>query len=285
MAISLFHECPSSAYPARFSKKAGPASFRLQSGEGGQNMSASFFSHLAELRRRLILCLLCATVLTVVAWNFHSFLLTVVLAPVTRLTPTSTMIFTGLPDAFAVAFKVSLWAGLMASAPFCLLQLWAFVAPGLLPSERSKAPLLTLLAVVLFVSGALFAYFVAFPLTFRFFLAFSSEELTPLLAVDRYLSLALSLVAAFALSFQMPLVLTFLAHVGIVSPKFLRKNRSYAVVCIFIAAAVLTPPDVISQIVLACPLLLLYALSGLMVGATTRRAEATEQAADSEKFS
>jgi hypothetical protein len=139
-------------------------------------------------------------------------------------------------------------------SPFCLYQLWAFAAPGLRKEEKAKVPKLAALATVLFLAGAAFAYFIAFPLTFQFFLAFSSDAMQPLLAIDRYMSLAMSLVLAFAAAFQLPLVLMFLAAIGLIGPEFLRKNRSYAIVLIFVVAAVLTPPDVMSQIILAAAL-------------------------------
>jgi sec-independent protein translocase protein TatC len=225
-----------------------------------------FLDHLAELRRRLIYCLILTTILSAVAWNFADALLGLIMEPVLRWLPEDrSLIYTGLPDAFSITFKTSLWAGVLASAPFCLYQLWAFVAPGLKEEERAKVPLLTGLATALFLAGAAFAYFLAFPITFKFFLTFSSEAMRPLLAADRYLSLVMSLMLAFALAFQMPLVLTFLAGLGLIGPEFLKKNRSYAIIVIFIVAAVLTPPDVVSQIFLAAALIVLYEFSLLMV--------------------
>jgi sec-independent protein translocase protein TatC len=226
----------------------------------------SFLGHLAELRRRLIYCLVGVIICAAIAWNFAEPIMSLVLAPVLeRLPDDRALIYTGLPDAFAASLKISLWAGFMASAPFCLYQIWAFVAPGLLPEEKAKAPRLTAMAAVLFAAGALFAYFVAFPLTFDFFLAFSSEGLQPLLTVDRYMSLVMGLAAAFALSFQLPLVLMFLARLGLITPEFLKKQRSYAIIAIFIVAAILTPPDVVSQILLAGTLIILYELSVVLV--------------------
>jgi sec-independent protein translocase protein TatC len=186
--------------------------------------------------------------------------------PVLRYLPKDkNLVYTGLPDAFSVTFRISLWAGAVASAPLTLYQIWSFIAPGLHREEKAKVPLLTLMATVLFLAGACFAYFIAFPLTFRFFLTFSSDAMQPLLTVDRYMSLAMSLVLAFALSFQLPLVLMFLARLGLVCPEFLRRNRTYAIVIIFIVAAVLTPPDVISQIMMAAVLIFLYEFSIFLV--------------------
>jgi sec-independent protein translocase protein TatC len=129
------------------------------------------------------------------------------------------------------------------------------------------------MATILFLAGTAFAYFIAFPMTFKFFLTFSSESMQPLLTVDRYMSLVMGMIAAFALSFQLPLILMFLARLGLVTPEFLRRQRAYAIVFIFILAAILTPPDVISQLILAGTLLLLYEISILLVNAQYRARE------------
>jgi sec-independent protein translocase protein TatC len=244
-----------------------------QDGDVGKT-GTGFLDHLAELRRRLIACLIVVALLTAVSWNFADRILALIMEPVLNLMPNdSSLIYTGLPDAFSVTFKVSFWSGAVLSAPFWLYQLWAFVAPGLLPGEKAKVPALTILATVLFLAGVAFAYFLAFPITFSFFLTFSSEAMKPLLTVDRYMALVMSLVLAFAISFQLPMILMFLGRLGLVTPAFLKKQRPYAVVLIFILAAVLTPPDVISQILLAVALLILYELSVFLVKRQARTRE------------
>jgi sec-independent protein translocase protein TatC len=226
----------------------------------------SLLGHLAELRRRIIYSLICVFLLACVAWNFSGPILDLVMRPVLALLPAEAgLYYTGLPDAFSISFKVSLWAAFVAGAPFCLYQIWAFVAPGLLAEEKAKAIPLTFMATGLFLAGAAFAYLVAFPMTFKFFLAFSSEAMRPLLTIDRYMSLVMSMVLAFALSFQLPLALMFLSRLGLVSSGFLAKKRGYAIVLIFVVAAILTPPDVVSQIILAGTLIILYEFSLFLV--------------------
>lgn len=243
--------------------------------------SMSLFDHLAELRRRLIYCLICVFALTMGAWNFAGWILDLVMGPVLSLLPADTSLYyTGLPDAFSITFKVSLWAGVVAGSPFCLYQLWAFMAPGLLPEEKAKVPHLTIMATTLFLAGTVFAYVVAFPMTFKFFLAFSSDAMRPLLTIDRYMSLVMGMILAFALSFQLPLILMFLSRLGVVSSDFLNRKRSYAIVIIFILAAVLTPPDIISQIILAGTLILLYELSVFLVRGQEKARKASLTAAE-----
>jgi len=229
----------------------------------------SFWEHLAELRSRLLKAILGILAGCILAWNMAEKLLGCLLRPVLKELPDGqALIFTGLEDAFLLMFKTSLWAGFLLASPWWLWQAWAFVAPALTRMEKRAVLPLTIIATLLLVSGTAFAYFLAFPLTFKFFLAFSSEVLQPLPAADRYLSLAMGLILAFALAFQLPLVLMLLNRLGLVEAEGLRRRRSYAIIIFFIAGAVLTPPDVASQIALALVLMGLYELSILL---TSRR--------------
>jgi sec-independent protein translocase protein TatC len=232
----------------------------------GDTGEMSFFDHLAELRWRLIKSALALALGALVCWPFAAGILEFLLRPVLDFLPAGQgLIYTGLPDAFVVTLKISLWAGALLTSPLWLYQLWAFVAPGLRAGEKKRVPFLALLAVLLLLAGVAFAYYLAFPLTFKFFLTFSSEALQPFLAVDRYLALAMGLIAAFALAFQLPLILMFLGHLNLITAGFLRRQRRYAILAIFIAAAILTPPDAISQCLLAAALMLLYELSILLM--------------------
>jgi sec-independent protein translocase protein TatC len=173
--------------------------------------------------------------------------------------------FFGLQDAFTLNLKISLWAGLLISSPLSLYELWAFCAPGLNPSERKRVPRLAFLALFLFLAGVSFAYFLVWPLTFRFFLGFSSETIRPLLAGDQYLSLVMGLTLVFALAFQLPLILMFLGKIGLITSQTLKKYRPYAIIAFFVIGAILTPPDAVSQCFLAGTLCLLYELSVFLV--------------------
>jgi sec-independent protein translocase protein TatC len=225
----------------------------------------SLWEHLAELRSRIIKALLGIAAGCVLAWNIADILLDCLLRPVLKELPAGqALVFTGLEDAFLLVFKTSLWAGFLLASPWWIWQAWAFVAPALTTLEKKAVPRLTALATLLLAGGAAFAYFLAFPLTFRFFLAFSSEVLQPLPAADRYLSLAMGLILAFALAFQLPLILMFLNRLGLVEPEGLRRRRSYAIIIFFIVGALLTPPDVASQVALAAVLMGLYELSILL---------------------
>jgi sec-independent protein translocase protein TatC len=222
----------------------------------------SLWEHLAELRSRVIKALLGVLAGAILAWSMAGSLLGILLRPVLKELPAGQgLIFTGLEDAFLLLFKISLWAGVLLSSPWWIWQVWAFIAPALTKLEKRAVPLLTALGTLLLISGAAFAYFLAFPFTFKFFLSFSSEVLTPLLAADRYLSMAMGLILAFALAFQLPLALMLLSRLGLVDAEWLRRRRGYAIIIFFIVGALLTPPDVASQVVLALALMGLYELS------------------------
>ncbi len=232
------------------------------SGPAAASEDLSLIGHLAELRRRLIKSLLAVTAGCIVTWNFAEGLLGFLMKPVLDvLPPGQGLIYTGLQDGFVITVKTSLWAGVLVSAPFWMYQLWAFVAPALYAREKKQVGRLTALATVLLLAGAAFAYFLAFPLAFNFFIKFSSPAMHPLLALDRYCSLAMGIILGFALGFQLPLGLMFLGRLGVLDAAFLRRHRRYAIVLAFIVGAVLTPPEVISQILLASALLVLYELS------------------------
>ena len=222
-----------------------------------------FLEHLEELRKRLIRCAVAILLGFIVAYIFKEPLFEILVRPLVAALDASgnTMIFTGLPEAFFTYLKVSLLAGLVLALPVVFYEFWMFVAPGLYHRERTVVIPIVLCSLFFFAAGSLFAYYVVFPLGFKFFLSFASETIRPLPSMKEYLSFASKMLLAFGLAFELPLVLTGLAWFGLVDAAFLKKNRKYAVLVFFTVAAVLTPPDVISQVLLAIPLLGLYELS------------------------
>jgi len=221
-----------------------------------------FMAHLEELRDRLVKCFYAIAAGFCIAYGFKEKLFDILMRPLLDVMGKGDkLIFTGLPEAFFTYMKVALIAGLMLASPVLLYQFWMFVAPGLYQKEKKVLLPIIFLSTLFFTGGALFGYFYVFPIGFRFFLGFSNETLQAMPSMKEYLGFSSTMLLAFGVVFELPLVLTAMARIGIVSADFLRKNRKYAILIIFIVAAILTPPDVISQVLMAIPMMLLYELS------------------------
>jgi len=227
---------------------------------------APFTAHLDELRKRLITCFIAVGVGFAICYGFKEKLFQILVQPLLRVMKTDeTLIFTGLPEAFFTYLKVALLSGLMLAAPIIIYQFWMFVAPGLYQREKRLMLPIVFLSTFFFVGGSLFGYFIVFPWGFKFFLGFANEHIRALPSMKEYLGFTAKLLLAFGLVFELPLVITFLAKLGLVSVDFLKKNRKYALLLFFAGAAILTPPDVVTQIMMALPLMVLYEIS--IVGA------------------
>jgi len=240
-----------------------------------ENKQASFVAHLTELRSRLVKSIIYLFIFFVVCYffaeNIYSFLLTPYAEAVKDDPINRRMIFTALHETFITYLKVAFFAAMFVASPIILTQIWKFVAPGLYKNEK-KALLPYLIATpVLFLVGGMLVYYLIMPLAIKFFLTFeTSAQITKLpiqleAKVNEYLSLIMRLIFAFGISFQLPVLLSLLARVGFVDSEYLKKRRKYVIVIIFAVAAILTPPDPITQIGLGIPLLILYELSILSV--------------------
>ena len=221
-----------------------------------------FTSHLEELRNRLIRCFIAIAVGFAIAYLFKEKLFDILTRPLIQVMEQGdTLIFTGIPEAFFTYLKVSLLAGILLAVPVITYEFWMFVAPGLYQKERRMMLPIVLISSVFFVGGALFGYFIVFPYGFDFLLGFATENLRPLPSMKEYLSFSAKLLIAFGFVFELPLVLTFLARLGLVTVPFLKKNRKYALLLFFVGSALLTPPDVVTQIMMSVPLMILYEIS------------------------
>jgi sec-independent protein translocase protein TatC len=216
-------------------------------------------AHLEELRKRLIYSFLSVGVAFGISYAYIKEIVEILMRPLVRVLPAgSTLVFTAVPEAFFTYLKAALLAGVFFSSPFILYQIWAFVSPGLYEREKKYIYPYLFVSTFFFVAGALFCYLIVFPVVFRFFLSFATKDIRPLPAIKEYLTFTIKLLLAFGLLFQWPALILFLSRMGVVSSKTLAKNRKYAILGIFVAAAVLTPPDLVSQLLLAGPLLVMY---------------------------
>lgn len=230
---------------------------------------APLLDHLIELRNRLVRCVLALAVAFAICFTFADEIFGFLVRPLTNAFPAGQgrLIYTKLYEAFFVELKVSLFAAFFISFPVIANQLWAFVAPGLYAKEK-KAFLPFLIATpILFTAGAALAYYVVMPTAFRFFLNFEGTRgglsMEALPGTGDYLSLVMQFILAFGISFLLPVLMLLLNRAGIVSRAQLAASRRYVIVAVFIVAAVATPPDVVSQLMLAVPLMLLF--EGAMV--------------------
>lgn len=219
----------------------------------------TIIEHLEELRRRIVVAVAALVLFSVVGY----FLSPKILAAIHASLPgVDFLIFTSLSEAFFVTIKIALYVGLVLALPVVFWQIWSFVAPALEPREKLLVGTLLPFIYLLFVGGLAFAFFVALPWTVRFFMSYAGPGLKPFLSIDDYLSFLFSMGLAFGLVFQLPLVILALTKIGLVKVEFLRRNRKYAILVIFVAAAIITPgTDMVSQIIMALPLMVLYELS------------------------
>ena len=259
--------------------------FRLQDIDDSQ---APLLDHLIELRTRLLRALVAFGIAFAVCFYFADHIFAFLVEPLTKAFPPGQgkLIYTKLYEAFFVEVKVAIFAAFFVSFPIIANQIWAFVAPGLYAKEK-KAFLPFLIATpVLFTMGAALAYYVVMPTAFHFFLSFEGQKgglkLEALPGTGDYLALVMQFILAFGISFLMPVLLMLLNRAGIITREQTKGARRYAIVGIFIVAAVATPPDVISQLLLAIPLLLLFEGTLIVMWFTERsdlRAKAAEEAA------
>ncbi len=221
-----------------------------------------FTEHLEELRHRLIVCFIAVGIGFVFCYFFAKQIFEILMRPLLQvLPPEESLIFTALPEAFFTYLKVSLLAGIGLASPVIIYQFWRFIAPGLYHRERRALLPIVLFSTFFFVGGALFGYFVVFPFGFKFFIGFASDNIRAMPSIREYLKFSAKLLFAFGFIFELPLFTFFLARLGLVNAEMLRSKQKYSILVIFMLAAILTPPDIVTQVMMAGPLLLLYELS------------------------
>ncbi len=232
----------------------------------------TFTEHLEELRYRLIRILIAVAIGFVVSYFFSKQIFYFVSLPLLEVLPKeNNLIFTALPEAFFTYLKISFFTGIIVASPYIFYQIWKFVSPGLYPHEKKYVAPFVIISTIFFVTGILFAYFVVFPYGFKFFLSFQNEYIKALPTMKQYLSFTLKLLFAFGVIFELPVFMYFLAKIGVVNSILLTKNRRYVLVLIFVVAAILTPPDVFTQFLMAVPLILLYEISIFVVKYVEKR--------------
>ena len=227
----------------------------------------SFFKHIEELRARLIKSVVAFVIAFCLCYNFIGKLIPILIAPAGHL------IFTAPAEAFSAYMMVGALMALVVASPYIVYQIWAFIGGALKPSEKRFVTLFAPLSLFFFLAGGSFAFFVTVPMAYRFLMSFQSSYLIPMVTVKNYLGFLGHMIVAFGVAFELPLILAFLAKIGIASPEYLRQMRRHAVIIILIVAAMLTPPDIASMLILAVPLMVLYEVGIIFVGFVYKQRE------------
>ena len=240
------------------------------------NSQDTFISHLVELRDRLLRAIIAVLVVFLCLFPWAKDLYTLMAQPLLAVLPQGgQMIATDVVGVFLVPVKVALLVAFVIALPYVLYQIWAFVAPGLYAHEKRLVLPLIFTSTVLFIAGMGFAYFVVFPIVFKFMASIAPEGVAWMTDIDKYLSFALTTFVAFGVTFEVPIAVVLLVRMNVVSVDKLREIRPYVIVGAFVIGAVFTPPDVISQLLLAVPLWLLYE-AGIIVAAMVSKRNAEE---------
>jgi len=220
-----------------------------------------FLEHLEEFRNRIIKAIIGVIIGAVICLVFSKQLLNVLLWPTTRVDMPIDIQVLKVQGMFIVTLEIAFFGGILVSLPFLLYQAWMFIAPGLYRTEKRYVPRVLISATLLFLVGVAFAYFLIFPFALEFFLGLAPEMVQTNIAIDFYISFIIRLLLIFGVVFQLPIMSYFLSKMGIISPVFMRKYRRHSIVVIFVMAALFTPPDPFTQVMLAIPLILLYEIS------------------------
>ena len=224
-----------------------------------QNKQESFLSHLVELRTRLLKSVLCVLIFLLILFPFANEIYTFLAGPLTKHLPEgSTMIAIEVASPFLIPFKLVLLLSIVLSSPYILYQTWGFVAPGLYKNERRLASPILVSSILLFYTGMVFAYYIVFPLVFAFFTSMAPEGVMVMTDIGRYLDFVILIFLAFGAAFEVPIATIVLISLGVTTRQKLASKRPYVIIAAFVVGMFLTPPDVVSQILLAVPIWILF---------------------------
>lgn len=254
-----------------------------EDGEGGR---MPLMGHLRELRRRLMYSVIAAFVGFFACWSVVEPIFDVLTRPLLAVLPAgSSAMYTTLPEAFFTRMCIAFVAGLFVVSPFIFYQIWAFISPGLYEEEKHFIIPVAVISAIFFMGGGLFCYFVVFHYAFSFFVSFATEQIVAMPKISDYLDFVLKLILAFGLVFEMPIFSFFLARMGLITAEKMRSVRRYAILAVFIVAAIMTPPDVVSQLLMAAPMLVLYEISILVAALFGKRKPAEDEVGSGQQAS
>lgn len=231
-----------------------------------QDNDMSLVQHISELRFRVTRAAYGVFAGMIACWGFSDQIFDFVRQPIQQYLIGGGLVFTAPMDKFMAHIKLAFVAGLLLSSPFWLYQLWSFIAPALYRKEKKMAASFIFFGTLQFLLGLLFSYYVVLPMAFKFLMSFGGDIDKPMITIDHYLGFVTQTAVVFGLCFQMPVVISFLGLIGVVSQRFLREKRRYAVVGISVVSAIAAPPDALSMILLLVPMWILYEVAIIIVG-------------------
>lgn len=237
--------------------------------EPSKKSQMPFLDHVEELRWRIIKSILAVAVMGGISFAFADYIFKFITIPLGDIK----LHFTEITGSFYAYLKISFFSGVIGALPVVFYQLWSFINPGLYAKEKHTILPMVFFSTILFLIGASFCFFVVLPFALKFLIEYGEETMTPIITVSSYVSFAGLLLLAFGIAFQLPVVGYFLGRIGLVSPRVLGKGRPYAIIVFLIGAAVLSPPDIFTQVLLAGPLYLLYEITIIIVRITGRKAD------------
>ena len=228
----------------------------------------TLMQHFSELRRRILWTILVFVVAFCFGWVISDYTESFLIKPLLSIWNDGVLLYTGISDGLMIQFSLATLVALMFSVPVLLWQIWAYIAPGLHKNEKKFLLPIFLFSPILFISGVAFAFYILFPFVFKFFIEINESGNLPIVllpSVTGYLAFSIGILKVFGLAFQLPLVLIGLNRIGVLSRRAVIQSRRYVIIGVFVLAAMLTPPDIVSQIVLALPMLLLFEISLLFM--------------------
>ncbi len=225
----------------------------------------SIIDHLVELRFRLVRSAWAIVIGMIICYNFTNVLFDFIRAPIAPYLPTGGLVFTAPADKFIAHLKIAFFSGLVLACPFWIYQVWKFISPGLYSKEKKYTIGFILSGTFLFLIGISFSYYFVMPAAFKFLMGYGGSTDQAMITIDQYLSFFVMTTLMFGLSFEMPLIIVILGMLGIVSSRFLREKRRFAVVLMAVVSAIITPPDLLSMLMMLGPMLVLYEISIVLV--------------------
>lgn len=230
------------------------------------DIQLTIIEHMNELRKRILIIIVANVITSITSYSK----IDIIMNYIVKMAKDLKLIYVSPPELFLEYVKVSIFIGVICALPVTFYQIWRFIKPGLKKREQRYTLFSLYMSIIFFVCGIVFAYFLVIPMAIKFFVSISTQYVTPLFSITNYISFVLTLVTCFGIVFELPLTILVLTSLGLITPKFLKKNRKYAILVIFIIAAMLTPPDIVDQFLMAGPMLLLYEI-GVLISSLTYR--------------